>query len=257
MSLVGRIALLGLAALSAPVSAKDERRMVEPGTVKSVAIVNRVPAGLNYTHRAVTAFGNEKRVLAVDWNPSQMLADSLLKALQDGGIAASVVELSAADEAPTFGKKCWTTWTSKYKPQCLPAMAALLDRLQADMIIVLQPFTIQDYYYGSPVQVTGLGLHTAGVGDTIKQSVVVSHVSYAQYSRQGPLDGEACVSTEIEGSHAYSASPETLAAKDVAWTQDALRRLLDGNAVRTLRASGVLPGGYERCPRVWGRNEDA
>jgi hypothetical protein len=253
MSLLHRVAVAGLVALSAPVSAKDERVMVEPGSVTRVAIVNRVPEGLNYTHRAMTMFGNEGRVLAVDWNPSQMIEAALETALREGGIESSSVSLSEEDEAPAFGKPCWSGWSSKYKPKCQPALDALLDRLNVDLLIVLRPYTIKDYYYASPVMVTGIGVHTSGAGEEIKQSVVVSHVAYEQYSRKGPLHGSLCLSTPIDAERTFTATPNTLGVDDVAWVQADLQRLVSENAVRTLRGSGVLPGGFERCPLGWGR----
>ena len=246
--------LSGLVLSTTSAFAKDEHIAVEPGSVKSVAIVNRVATdGLKYTNRAMTAFGNEERMLEVDWKPAQAIEEALVTTLRDAGIASSVVSLSEADEAPAFGKKCWTGWTSKYKPKCQPALDALLDRLQVDLILVLAPYRVQDYYFDSTVRVEGVGLFTFGFGDTIKQSVLVSHVQYAQYSRKGALDSLICTSTEIDAKRTFTATPNTLSGKDLDWAKPEFERLFDENAKRSLRSSGVLPGGFEKCPLGWGR----
>jgi len=249
-----KLAFLILATLlaSAPAAAR-KTNTVQPGEVKSVAIVNEVEPGLNYSHRAMTIFGNENRVLDNDWNLPAAVGQSVVDELTRGGIAASEVKLSAAEMDPGLGKKCWSGWSGKYKPKCQPALDVLLDRLGADALVVIRPIEITDYYFSSPVLVKGLGVHTMGIGDEIKRSVVVAHIGYGIVSRKGLLTGQVCLSDYIDNERKFTATPKTLALSDVAYAEAELRQLVAENAGRTLRATGILPGGLEKCPHTWGK----
>lgn len=235
--------------LSPPTGA-GERNVAEPGSIRSVAIVDHVSPALHYSHRGATAFGNKLREFDNDWDLPAEAGKAVASFLESNGI--SVVNAAIAEDEAAIGKKCWSTWNGKYKDQCLPELRSLLDRQGVDAIIVLKSYSLKDYYFDSPVSITGFGVHTMGIGEKIHGAVAVSHVAYAIYSRQGPLDGETCSSAEIERGRTFTVSPETMTLDALVWARPVLLDLMKQNAERTTRAAGVVPGGADRCPLRWG-----